>query len=81
MESIDPTLRSGFKPDGDWGRDAVLWLARKQRRFTLRELGQLAGGMEYATAAQAVSRFDKRLEHERELCQTVSSIEKQLSNV
>jgi hypothetical protein len=66
---------------GDWGRDAALWLGRKRGRYTLRELGQLASGMDYAAVGQAVSRFGKRLENEDQLKRTVSKIERQLSNV
>jgi hypothetical protein len=47
---------------GDWGRDAALWLDRKFGRLTLRELGQLVGGIEYPAVAQAVGRFGRRLE-------------------
>jgi len=65
---------------GDWGRDAALWLGRQRGRYTLSELGQLAGGMDYAAVGQAVSRFGKRIQNEGELQRTVSKIEKQLSN-
>ena len=34
---------------GDWGRDAALWFGRKRGRYTLGELGQLAGGMDNQT--------------------------------
>src|SRR5437867_9268561 len=30
---------------GDWGRDAALWLGRRQGRLKLAELGQAPGGM------------------------------------
>ena len=53
----------------------------KHARLTLRELGQLAGGLHYASAGQAVSRFGKRLERRTELRQTVTKIENELSNV
>ena len=66
---------------GDWGRDAALWLTRKHGRLTLRELGQLAGGINYAAAAQAISRFSKRLECDSDLRQTVRAMEIELSNV
>ena len=71
-----------FSPrHGDWGRDAALWLGRKRARYTLGELGRLAGGMDYAAVGQAVSRFGKRLLTEAELRKSVSKIEQQLSNV
>jgi hypothetical protein len=62
---------------GDWGRDAALWLGRKRGRYTLSELGQLAGGLDYA----AVSRFSKRIQNGGELQRTVNKIERQLLNV
>jgi REP element-mobilizing transposase RayT len=66
---------------GDWGRDAALWLGRKRGRYSLRELGELAGGMDYAAVGQAVSRFGKRLEQQHQLRQSLTDIETQLSNV
>ncbi len=41
---------------GDWGRQASLWLGRKRGRYTLPELGHLAGGIAYTTVAKAVGR-------------------------
>jgi hypothetical protein len=66
---------------GDWGRDAALWLGRKRGRLTLRQLGELAGGVDYAAVAQAVSRFGQRLERQRQLRQTLARIENELSKV
>jgi hypothetical protein len=65
---------------GDWGRDAALWLGRKRGRYKLSELGELAGGMDYAAVGQAVSRFGRRLEAERGLRRKFNEIEKQLSS-
>jgi REP element-mobilizing transposase RayT len=66
---------------GDWGRDAALWLGRRRGRFTLTELGQLVGGMDYAAVGQAVSRFGKRLQSAADLRGKLSKIERTLSNV
>jgi len=66
---------------GDWGRDAGLWLGRRWGRYSLRELGELAGGMDYAAVGQAVSRFGRRLEQQPNLRKNMSKIENQLSNV
>ena len=57
---------------GDWGRDAALWLGRHRGRYTLGQLGELAGGMDYAAVGKAVSHFGRRLEKESDLHQTVS---------
>jgi len=49
---------------GDWGRDAALWMGRRMGRLSLRQLGELVGGMDYAAVGQAVARFGKRLERD-----------------
>jgi hypothetical protein len=61
---------------GDWGRDAALWLGRRRGRYTLSELGQLAGGVDYAAVGQAISRFGKRVQTVAELRHCVTRIEK-----
>jgi hypothetical protein len=66
---------------GDWGRDAALWLGRKRGRYTLSELGRLAGGLDYAAVGQAVSRFAKRLQNGGGLQRSLNKIERELSNV
>ena len=66
---------------GDWGRDAALWLGRRQGRLSLAELGSLAGGMDYAAVGQAVSRFGKRLQHDPKLARELKRLETNLSNV
>ena len=66
---------------GDWGREAALWLGRRRGRYGLRELGELAGGLDYAAVGQALSRFGRRLAREPELSHQVAAMERQLSNV
>jgi hypothetical protein len=65
---------------GDWGRDGALWLARRRGGCRLKELAKLAGGIDYATAGQAVARFARRLQTERELKRIFSRLDEQLSN-
>jgi len=74
LGAIQPTLR-------DWGRDAALWLGRRRGRYRLAELGQLAGGMDYAAVGQAVARFSRRLEQRGPLRRQIAKIEDNLSNV
>jgi putative transposase len=50
---------------GDFGRDLVLSIARESTGLTLRELGELAGGMDYAAVGEAVRRLRKRLKDDR----------------
>ena len=66
---------------GDWGRDAALWLGRRRGRYRLGELGELAGGMDYAAVGQAISRFGKRLQNVAELRRHLSKLEREVSNV
>ena len=66
---------------GDWGRDAALWLGRGAGRLSLAQLGELAGGMDYAAVGQAVSRFDKRRLKEPTLRRQMNHMKAQLSNV
>jgi len=66
---------------GDWGRDAGLWLGRRQGRLRLAHLGRLAGGMDYAAVGQAVSRFGRRLQKDATLRRKVRQIKAKLSNV
>jgi len=61
---------------GDWGRDAALWLGRKRGRCSLRQLVELAGGLDYAAVGQAVSRFGRRLDCDRSLRRALNEIEK-----
>ena len=61
---------------GDWGRDAALWLGRRHGRYRLGELGELAGGIDYAAVGQAVSRFAKRLAQGGQLQRDIARIEK-----
>jgi REP element-mobilizing transposase RayT len=63
---------------GDWGRDVALWLGRKHARLGLRELGELAGGMDYAAVGQAVARLGKRMEREPRLRRQTAEIETEL---
>jgi transposase len=70
---------------GDSGRDLVLWLGRTRGGFGLRELGQLAGGLDYTSVSLAVKRFEKRrvrVKSLREMSQrTEQTLIAQMSNV
>jgi hypothetical protein len=56
---------------GDWGRDLVLYLGRKECAMKLHELGQAAGGIDYGSVAAAVHRFERRLGSDKVLAQRV----------
>lgn len=52
---------------GDWERPLFLWLARRYCGLSLREIGQVAGGMNESAVGMALKRFEERLEGSREL--------------
>ena len=65
---------------GDWGRDAALWLGRRAGRLKLRELAELAGGIDYAAAGTAVARFGRRLDRDPALKRALARIHNTMSN-
>jgi len=65
--------------DGDWGRDAALWLGRHVGRRRLAELAALVEGCHYTTVAKAVSRFGKRLAQDAKLADGFEKIQNELS--
>ena len=54
---------------GDWGRDLMLYVARRHCGIRLRELASAVGGLDYGSVAVAVQRFGKRLKEDRLLRQ------------
>ena len=52
---------------GDWGRDMVLWLARKHTMMTNRELAERVGRIDDSAVAQAVRRLATRIEQDAAL--------------
>ena len=74
--------------DQDWDRlqaaygntalGAALYFGRNYSDRTLRELGQLAGGMQYPAVTMAVRRFAKRLETDKALAKKVSNLSRML---
>ena len=66
---------------GDWGRDAVLWLARMSCGLKLRELAAYSDMNSGAAVAYAVKRFADRLAHDVPLRQTIEAVRTKLLNV
>jgi hypothetical protein len=56
---------------GDWGRDLALYLGRKAGGLKLKELGQVAGGIDYVSVSAAVNRFEKRLAQDAALARAL----------
>ena len=64
----------------DWGRDLALYLGRTRCGLKLRELGELAGGIDYATDSNRVKGFRLRLEADVALERLVRQIRHNLEN-
>jgi hypothetical protein len=69
------TLAAGH---GNGALGAALYLARKHSDKTLRELGGLAGGMQYPAVTMAIRRLAKRLETDKGLARKVKRVERML---
>jgi hypothetical protein len=52
---------------GDWGRDLALYLGQRVGAMKLKELGEEAGGVDYATVSAAIKRFERRMREESNL--------------
>ena len=63
---------------GDWGRDMVVYVARRHGGLRLRELAAVTGGLDYGSVAMASKRFGKRLLTDRSLRQHYQRIKTQL---
>ena len=68
-------LRAGY---GTGALAAALYFGRNYSDRTLRELGQLAGGMQYPAVTMAIRRFGKRLESDKSLAKKVKRLNKLL---
>ena len=68
-----------FGVRGDWGRAAVCYLSRKHAGMTLREVGEAAGGMDYAAVCMMLKRFEKRLSSDADVRKHVLAAEEMLN--
>lgn len=59
---------------GDWGRDLVIYVARRECGMTLRELGERAGGMDYTAVSMAGKRLERRLKDDAALRRHASAL-------
>lgn len=64
---------------GDWGWDLALWLAWKQGEWTLRELGEKVGRIDYTSVSTAVKHFRDRCQHDRKLASLQRCAQAQLA--
>lgn len=66
---------------GDWGRDAVLYLGRKLCGMKLRELAEVAGGVDDATVGMGVIRFERRVKEGGEMTKLAERARAELLDV
>jgi hypothetical protein len=62
----------------DWGRDLVLTLAFRCVGLKLKELGVLAGELDYVTVSAAIRRFEKKMEKDKHLADIFRQAQSQL---
>ncbi len=66
---------------GDWGRDMVLLLARKNTMITNRELADHIGKPDDSAVAQAVRRLEKRIQDDPRLVRAFEILQKAISEM
>jgi len=59
---------------GDTGMALVMWVARRCTGLTLREIGEAAGGRDYAAAGMAIRRLERRLAKDGPLRQQLQRV-------
>ena len=64
---------------GDWGRELVLYLGRKQCGLRLKALGEAVGGVDYAAVSVGIKRFEQRLAKESGLQRLVQRANRMLN--
>jgi hypothetical protein len=65
---------------GNGALAAAFFLGPRHAGLRLREMGELAGGLEYPAVYAAIARFQKRLKIDRELQQKLKKVAKTLRN-
>jgi chromosomal replication initiation ATPase DnaA len=63
---------------GNAARSVALYVARHHSDRTLRELAQLAGGMEYPAATMAIRRLERPLKFDKDLAKKMQRVLKLL---
>jgi hypothetical protein len=63
---------------GTGARQTALFIGRIRGRLSLKELGQLAGGIHHNAVGIAIRRFTQRLQSDRTLFEKVSLVQKEL---
>jgi len=75
MEKIKGESWDAFKDrTGDDGRDVVMWVARRQGGYKLRELAEKAGGVDYTAISMALKRLEVRMTRDRKLRRLIEQV-------
>lgn len=81
LERVRGEAWSDFRDrHGDWGRDLVLYVARRRAGMTLKGLGQAVGGLDYRSVGWAVQRMEERLQGDRFLGQKLKELDAHIQN-
>ena len=64
---------------GNGALPAAFLIGQKYAGLRLKEMGQLAGGLEYPAVNAAIARFEKRLKIDRELQKKIKKVAKELN--
>ena len=62
-------------------RDVTLWAARRLGGYTLRELADEVGGLDYSAIYQAVRRIESRAKEDKELAVRMETFRDKLKSV
>jgi putative transposase len=66
---------------GDWGRDMVLWLARRNTMISNRELAERAGEIDDSAVAHAVRRLTKRIQEDARLARVSRFLQNEINEM
>ncbi len=59
---------------GDWAKPLLLWAGKTRCGLTHRQIGELAGGMDYAAVTMMISRFAVKARKNRKLRQLMQAL-------
>ena len=66
---------------GNWGRDMVLLLARRNTMMSNRELAERGGGIDYSAVAQAVRPLTRRIQENAGLDRAFKILQKEIAQM
>jgi REP element-mobilizing transposase RayT len=65
---------------GDWGRDLAMYLGQRRCGLKLKELGALAGGIDYGSVSGAIRRLESRAQREKIMRKLLQEALRQIEN-